>query len=173
LLLNALINNLLFVGLVDDAVALASDVLQRHSEHSFVVYQAHRALLWAGHVDEARRWAQVLRGSEFPVQNVYLVEIRQACAEGDLARAQRFFDKVLNIEDPDGSVHFIAMQIMSRPDEAHQLLIEKDLNIHELQSFMNYPYFDHRYFPELVESLERQGIERTFVEGPPYACVAD
>jgi hypothetical protein len=65
------------------------------------------------------------------------------------------------------------MQIMSRPDEAHQLLIEKDLNIHELQSFMNYPYFDHRYFPELVESLERQGIERTFVEGPPYACVAD
>ena len=173
LLLNALINNLLFVGLVDDAVALASDVLQRHSEHSFVVYQAHRALLWAGHVDEARRWAQVLRGSEFPVQNVYLVEIRQACAEGDLARAQRFFDKVLNIEDPDGSVHFIAMQIMSRPDEAHQLLIEKDLNIHELQSFMNYPYFDHRYFPELVESLERQGIERTFVEGLPYACVAD
>ena len=173
LLLNALINNLLFVGLVDEAVALSEDVLERYSEHSFLVYQAHRALLWAGKAEEARRWAQVLRGSEFPIENIYLVELRQACAEGDLDRAREFVDKILVPRDTDDSVHYITMQVMNRSDDAHRFLIERDLNIHELKSFMNYPYFDHTLFPELVASLERQGIERPFIKSPPYACPAD
>ena len=174
LLLNGLINNLLFVGLVDETAALARDVLERFSEHSFLVYQSHRALLWDGHVEEARRWAQVIRGSEFPVQNIYLVELRQACAEGDLERAQQFFDSVLTSGGYETSTVYIANQIMGRPVAAHEWLIERELGVYELMSFMNYPYFDHTYFPEIVARLERQGIERPFVQGPPYACqVAD
>jgi TolB-like protein len=173
LLLNSLINNLLFVGLIDEAVALSEDVLGRYSEHSFLVYQAHRTLLWAGKVQEARRWAQVLRGSEFPIENIYLVELRQACAEGDLDRAREFADKLLAPRDSDDSVHYITMQIMNDPEDAHRFLVERNLTIHELKSFMNYPYFDHTYFPKLVASLERQGIERPFIKSPPYACPAD
>ena len=62
---------------------------------------------------------------------------------------------------------------MNRPAEAHQWLIDQELVLHNLMSFMNYPYFDHTYFPEIVARLERQGIERPFIEGPPYACPAD
>jgi TolB-like protein len=173
LLLNGLINNLLFVGLVDEAVALARDVLDRFSEHSFLVYQSHRTLLWAGHVEEARKWAQVIRGSEFPPQNIYLVELRQACAEGDVERAQQFFQKALTSGAYEASTVYIANQIMNRPVEAHESLIERELGIHEIMSFMNYPYFDHTYFSEIVDRLERQGIERPFIDGPPYACPAD
>jgi hypothetical protein len=173
LLLNSLINNLLFVGLVDEAVALSEDVLDRYSEHSFLIYQAHRTLLWAGKVDESRQWAQVIRGSEFPIDNIYLVELRQACAEGDLEKAREFTDKIMVSRNTEDSVHYITLQVMSRPDEAHRFLVEKKLNLHEVKSFMTYPYFDHTYFPELVASLERQGIERPFIKSPPYACPAD
>ena len=173
LLLNALINNLLFVGLVDEAVALARDVLDRFSEHSFLVYQSHRTLLWAGHVEEARKWAQMIRGSEFPPQNIYLVELRQACAEGDVERARQFVEKIVSSGANEASTVYIANQIMSRSDDAHQFLIDQELGLHELMSFMNYPYFDHTYFPEIVARLERQGIERPFIKGPPYACPAD
>ena len=61
---------------------------------------------------------------------------------------------------------------MGRPDEAHQVLIDLNLNIQELRSYLGYPYFDHTYFPVLRKILEDQGIERPFVDGPPYACSA-
>ncbi|MEJ2273449.1 MAG: hypothetical protein P8Y01_02580 [Woeseiaceae bacterium] len=173
LLLNSLINNLLFVGLVDQAVALAEEALGRHSEHSFIVYQSHRALLWAGRVEEARKWARVIRGSEFPIENVYLAELRQACAESDIDAARQLAGKLMEPQDTDASVRYIALQIMGRPDDAHRTLAETGLNVHELKSFLTYPYFDHTYFPELVASLERQGIERPFIKGPPYVCAAD
>ena len=168
--LNILLNNLLFVGLVDEAVALARDVLARYPEHAFLVYQSHRVLLWSGAVAEARGWADVLRASEFPKENINLVMLRQACAENDLTAAESLFDIVIDPERPDPSIEFIAMQIMNRPEEAHQRLIDADLDIYALASFLNYPYFDHTYFPELTEKLEQQSIERPFVSTPPYRC---
>ena len=166
--LNILLNNLLFVGLVDEALGLARDVLARYPEHAFLVYQAHRVLLWNGEVTEARRWADVLRASEFPEENIKLVMLRQACAEKDQAAAQRLFDVVTEV--PDASIEFIALQIMNRPDEAHQRLLDADLDIYALASFLNYPYFNHTYFAELTERLVQQSIDRPFVSTPPYRC---
>ena len=168
--LNILLNNLLFVGLVDEAVTLARDVLGRYPQHAFLVYQSHRALLWQGHVAEARRWADVLRASEFPEENIRLVMLRQACAEKDFYAASSLFDAVVNIEHPDPSVAFIALQIMNKPEEAHQLLVDADMDVYALASFLNYPYFDHNYFPELAARLQQQSIERPFVRVPPYSC---
>jgi TolB-like protein len=172
LALNGVINGLLFVGLVEEALKLARDVLDRYPEHSFLVYQSHRALLWGGHVEEARRWARVLESSEFPVENILAVRLRQACAEGDRAAALAYAEELLNPEI-EPSIRFIALQIMNRPDDAHQLLLDADLNLRGLNSFLNYPYFNHTYFPELVAKLDEQGIERPFIEGPPYACSRD
>ena len=169
LALNAVINNLLFVGLVDEAVALARDVLDRYPEHSFLVYQAHRALLWDGHVEEARRWARVLESSEFPPENILAVRLRQACAEGDVAAAQAYASELLDTEI-EVAIRFITLQIMNRPEDAHQLLVDAGLSLHGLNSFLNYPYFDHTHFPELVAKLDEQGIKRSFIAGPPYAC---
>ncbi len=168
--LNILLNNLLFVGLVDEAVTLARDVLGRYPQHAFLVYQSHRALLWQGHVAEARRWADVLRASEFPEENIRLVMLRQACAEQDYYAASSLFDAVLDSGHPDPSTAFIALQIMNRPEEAHQLLVDADMDVYALASFLNYPYFDHNYFPELATRLQQQSIDRPFVKVPPYSC---
>ncbi len=172
LALNSLIVNLLFVGLHEDAAELARDVLSRYPQHSFLVYQAHRALLWNGDVEWARQWADVLRGSEFPDENIKLVMLRQACAEKNYAVAESLFEEAVNIEHLDVSIVFISLQIMNKPDEEHQVLIDADLDIHALSSFLNYPYFNHTYFSELAKTLEQQSIDRPFVTGPPYRCEA-
>jgi TolB-like protein len=171
--LNALINNILFVGLVDEAVEIARDVIQRYPQHAFLLYQSHRVLLWAGHTEDAAELATILRASEFPEENIRLVMMRQACAEGDIASAQQHYTRAIEIYDRDPSVHYIALQIMGRPDEAHQLLIDAGLNNRSLLGFLNYPYFDHTQFAEFSAIIEKQGVRRPFVEGPPYACQPD
>jgi TolB-like protein len=171
--LNALINNVLFVGLVDDAVEIARDVIQRYPQHAFLLYQSHRVLLWAGHTEEAAELAIVLRSSGFPEENIKLVQMRQACAEGDVVGAQQLLDDVVEIYRNDPSAHYIGLQIMGRPVEAHQLLVNADLRNREIAGFLNYPYFNHTYFPEVEAILERQFIDRPFIDSPPYACKPD
>jgi hypothetical protein len=129
--------------------------------------------LWAGLNDDGRRLAEVLRRSEFPDENIQLVDLRQACAEKRVADAREFFDDSMASQREDPSTKYIALQVMGRPDEAHQLLVDSDLDVYALASFLNYPYFNHTYFPELAAILERQRIDRPFVSGPPYACAAN
>jgi hypothetical protein len=62
---------------------------------------------------------------------------------------------------------------MGRPVEAHQLLVDADLRNREIAGFLNYPYFNHTYFPEVEAILERQFIDRPFIDSPPYACKPD
>jgi len=171
--LNAIINNLLFVGLVDEAVDMARDVILRYPQHAFLQYQSHRNLLWAGHTEEAAALIDALRGSELPVENIKLVLMRQACAEGDQAAAQQRFEEALATFQANESVGWIGLQILGKPDEAHLLLVDAGLDKFALTSFLSYPFFDHTRFPELVKILEQQGIDRPFISGPPYACTPD
>lgn len=171
--LNAVINNVLFVGLVDEAVILARDLVQRFPQHAFLLYQSHRILLWAGHTEEAAALADILRGSEFPAENISLVLLRQACAEGDQTAAQQHFDEVVGIQRPDLSIGWLGLHLMGKPEAAHLLLVDADLDKYALASFLNYPFFDHTYFPELAATLKQQGIDRPFIESPPYACKSD
>ncbi len=171
--LNSIINNFLFVGLVDDAVSLARDLVERFPQHAFLLYQSHRVLLWAGHTEEAAPLADLLRGSEFPAENIKMVLLRQACAEGDQTVAQQHYEEIVAIPRPDPSIHWISLQLMGKPEAAHQLLVDADMDKYALASFLNYPFFDHTYFPELAAILERQGIDRPFIESPPYACNSD
>jgi TolB-like protein/tetratricopeptide (TPR) repeat protein len=171
--INALLNNILFIGHVDAAVQLARESVQRFPQHAFLTYQAHRVLLWAGHTEEAAALVDALRRSEFPEENILLVLMRQACAEGDLASAEKHFARIQQIWVHDKSVEYIGLQILGRPDDAHRALLESELDNFAVASFINYPYFDHRYFPEMAAILERQGVERQFIESPPYACKPD
>ena len=168
--LNSLINAVLFAGLVDDAVTLARDVVARYPQHAFLLYQAHRTLLWGGQLDEARQLAAELQRSQFPEVNIRLVQLRQACAEGRLEDAQTAFEQVLAIPRQDPSVAFIAYQVTSRPAEAHQLLVDANLDLTALAGFLAYPYFDHTLFPDLARRLADQSIDRQFISGPPYRC---
>ena len=113
------------------------------------------------------------RRSEFPPENIKLVLLRQACAENDPDLARRLFNEATTIYRQDPSVHWLGLHLMGKPDEAHQLLVDAELDMHALASFLNYPFFDHTWFPELAGILEQQGIDRPFIKGPPYACKSD
>lgn len=172
--LNVLLNNLLFVGLPEQAAELAREALPRFPQHGFITYQSHRILLWNGAVSEAKKWIPAIRGSEFPDENNWLVELRQACAEGDYETAKKRAQNLIDFDSgnpgDDASLDFIAHVIMGDTEKAHQLLVDLDLDIQAQRSFLGYPYFNHNYFPELTQILTQQGIDRPFVEGPPYRC---
>ena len=68
--INQIMNNLLFAGLVEAAVAMTRDAVKRFPTHAYIGYQGHRVLLWAGAVDEARSLIEPVRRSEFPLSNV-------------------------------------------------------------------------------------------------------
>ena len=171
--INALLNNVLFAGHVDAAVGLARESVQRFPQHAFLAYQAHRVLLWAGHTEEAAALVDSLRRSEFPEENIALVLMRQACAEGDLEAAQEVFQGISQYVETQPSTEYIGLMLLGRADEAHQRLVELKLDNWALASFLIYPYFDHSYFPEMAAILERQGIDRRFIDVPPYACKPD
>jgi TolB-like protein len=171
--INALLNNVLFVGHVDAAVELARESVRRFPQHAFLAYQAHRVLLWAGHTEEAAALVDSLRRSEFPEENILFVLIRQACAEGDQGGAEEFFQRLGQYIETQPSTEYIGLMLLGRADEAHQRLVERQLDNWALASFLIYPYFDHSYFPEMAAILERQGIDRQFVDVPPYACKPD
>jgi len=170
LALNALLNNLLFVGLEEETLELTRAALVRFPQHAYLLYQAHRVYLWNGLVEEGRALAEELLRSDFGEENLQLVRLRQACAEGDVVTAGKIAEEVLGRTDPDVSISYLTLQIMGRPEEAHQSLIDANPDLHGLVSFMNYPYFNHTYYPELVQILEQQSADRTFIDGPPYRC---
>jgi len=172
LALNVSLTNILFVGLAEEAADLAREVLPRYPEHGFIAYQGHRALLWVGAVDEARPHTETVRVNDFPEENLKLVLLRQACADKDNESALQLATWLINRDENDLSINYIVNQIMGKPREAHQLLIDAELDIQALRSFLGYPYFNHTYFPELVKILEQQGIDRPFIDGPPYRCEA-
>ena len=111
-----------------------------------------------------------MRRSDFPQDSIQLVLLRQACAENKMAEAQRIAAELTDEDHWDVTNAFIVSQLMNKPEEAHKLLLDEELDLQAQRSFLNYPYFNHTYFAELTEILERQGIARSFIEGPPYRC---
>ena len=135
------------------------------------IFDCYRvSLVDVGLVDEGRALAEALLRSDFAADSLQLVALRQACAENDVAAAGPIAAKILEPEEVDLSLFFIALQIMNRPDDAHQLLVDAELELAEITDFMNYPYFNHTYFPEVMRILEEQSAERPFIDGPPYRC---
>jgi len=168
--LNSLLNNLLFIGLQEEAAELARTVMPRFPEHGFISYQGHRILLWVGAVDEARPYIDIVRAAKFPEANVTLMLLRQACAEGAIKAAKAHAEILAGGDDPDLTYSFITHSVMGDSEKAHQVLVDADLDIQALRSFLGYPYFDHSYFPELVRIFQQQGIDRPYIDGPPYRC---
>ena len=167
---NGLILSLTVLGNGEEAVRFANESLELFSDYNFIRYQAHRALLWNGKIEEGKKLAGLLRVSEFPAENIELLLLRQTCAENDNEQGRVHFDNLVFGEDPKFSQLFIAYQIAGRPDMAHQVLLDADLDMHALRGFLIYPYFNHTLFPELAKVLARQAIDRPYVSGPPYQC---
>lgn len=162
--------HLILLRLETAALDIARRLIAKYPQEAVIAYQAHRVLLWNGQLDEARQLLVMLRRSNWPQRNIKYAELRQACAEGDQGTAQELVNAVLTADYLDGVEAFLTLQIMGRPDEAHQRLATQGFDQDALAGFLYYPYFDHTRFPELAGTLEAQGIDRRFIKAPPYAC---
>ena len=148
---------------IDHAFELAT----RWPDAFFVQYQIHRALLWAGRIQEAREFHDRLLVMDAPPRSKLVIGIRQACAE------ERGNDAVVMFENtPEASTDWFLLNLLSRTDEADAALRNAVLEhgTHGLLNFLLYPQFDARGFPSLVRVLEREGIEIREPTLVPFAC---
>lgn len=146
--------------------------MQRVGDSPFAMYQAHRALLWAGDIDGASAMARVLKTSELPEASRLLVEFRQACAEGRLADAARVDERLRTNYPDEVSMIWISHRLMNRVDDAIVELkaFDDSGDLRSLKGFLNYAYFDARDYPNLVALLKSQGITPREPRQIPYRC---
>ena len=133
-------------------------------------YQLHRALLWVGQVEEARRIHDWIFRADLDVPNPALVRLRQACAEDRLDEAQDVFE--LQISEESLNERWLALLLMGKPEAAAELLqpLEAAGNTYALASYLIYPQFDATRFPSLMHVLDAEGLEPHPVRPIPFAC---
>jgi TolB-like protein len=166
------------LALSDDAagaVEIARRALERHPNNMLLIYQAHRALLWDGAFDEARAYLPAIKASLLPWHNYAFAELRQACADNDIAKALSIKTRLEHeYLKTDPTVLFIPYQILGMPEQATTVLMSyyEAGQLFELSRFLIYPYFDPQPFPKLMEVLRQQGIDRPPPVAIPFVCKA-
>jgi TolB-like protein len=152
--------------------AFVKTAMERIPDSTFGIYQAHRALLWAGDIDGASSLAGLLVSSDLPAENLQMVALRQACAENKVADARRIFAHFNNNFPDKHSTLWLSHMLMNQTERAHEILLELDDadNLSALADFLIYAQFDARYFPNLMAYLTSQGIEPREPSQVPYRC---
>ncbi len=150
----------------------AMQLFERWPDDRSVLYQAHRALLWAGRVDDARTVLERLQAvSEPGAEWAALPPARQACAEGRRAEVEAALDAM---DADDLSQRWHLLMLLGRGDEAAELLqpLEREGNTFALAGFLAYRHFDPTPFPSLMRVLEREKVQRAPPVPLPFACPA-
>lgn len=137
-----------------------------------VQYQAHRALLWAGRMEQAERLEQALLASD--MAEIYLsnVRLRAACARGNRQAAEAALSSK-PASDLYGRWH--GLTLLGRREEAAAVLMPLDATERgrdDLAGYMMYSQFDPARYPNLSAILERRGIARREPTPIPFACPA-
>lgn len=155
----------------DDIRAFVKTAVERLGDSPFVLYQAHRALLWTGDIDGASSLSARIQSSDLPEGSRAMVSLRQACAENRITDARRLYEQMLT-EYPDLSTDWIAHNIMGNQEAAFESLSELDEreDLSALGDFLSYAYFDASLYPNLMKLLEAQGIEPRKPYEIPYRC---
>lgn len=152
--------------------AFVKTALERVGDSPFVMYQAHRALLWAGDVDGASGLSTLIQASDLPENSRRMVSLRQACAENRISDATRIYEQLKKEHSDEASTMWIVHSIMGNEKDAIESLIGLDSrdDLSSLGDFLVYAYFDVRPFPNLMALLEAQGIEPREPREIPYRC---
>jgi hypothetical protein len=150
----------------------AETALERVGDSPFVMYQAHRALLWAGDIDGASGLSTMIQSSDLPERNRLMVSLRQSCAENRVSDATRIYQQLKTEHSDHVSTMWISHRIMGNDEEAFDALKDLDErdNLSSLGDFLSYAYFDARLFPNLMAILTAQGIEPRQPLDIPYRC---
>jgi TolB-like protein/DNA-binding winged helix-turn-helix (wHTH) protein len=153
-----------------EAANRARQQLKVRPENAITQYQAHRAFIWNGQADEARRLLSGIETSTMPSENKLLARLRQACADGKGMEARRVYGEAIAIGDM--ATRWNAAQTMGDTTAALAVLrpLDQPQRIATLMQFMINPTFDARQFPNLGAALARAGVVPRRPIAMPYAC---
>ena len=156
---------------IPNAVARAREQLRLRPGEALIQYQAHRALLWGGHKDEARGVLARLRSSSLPAENIRLAELRQACADGGKGAREIAAQIFQNSPGTSSDAWHAAMLLGDQRRQAEILKpLDRPERLTTLMQYLVYPDFDARPFPLLQERLQADGVNRRPPVRPPFAC---
>jgi TolB-like protein/tetratricopeptide (TPR) repeat protein len=166
------ITNLLFAKDYSGAASIARQALERHADNAFIVYQAHRAHLWNGEIEEARKLLPLINSSQLPWFSKRLVAMRQACADGKTADAVKVHEEFVDRYKEGEANLWISHNLLGQTEQARAVLVPYDdaNQMYALSSYLVYPYFDPTPYPRLMAILENQGVERPPPIRIPLSC---
>ena len=158
---------------IPNAVKRSREQLRRSPGEALIQYQAHRALLWGGHRDEARAVLGRMRSSSLPPENILLAELRQACADGGKG-AREIAARIAGASDSPTSDAWHSANLLGDARRAAEVLrpLDRPERLTMLMQYLVYPEFDVRPFPNLQARLRADGIERRPPVRPPFTCPA-
>jgi uncharacterized protein involved in tolerance to divalent cations len=170
--MQAAIINLVFSNDPAGAETVARQALERHADNANLVYQVHRAFLWAGAIDDARELLPFLNASQLPWFNKKLATMRQECADGNTAAAVRIHDEFIEKFHEGEAVLWISYHILGQREQASSVIHPYDEanQLFALSSYLAYPYFDPTPHPNLMAILDGQNIKRPPPVDIPFRC---
>lgn len=159
----------------ENAARLSRKVLDLASRDLSNLYQAQRSLLWAGDAENARRAAAMFREASAGVSAdfINLVEIREACAAGDRASAEKFAAALKYTEGKTNAItYWLALRYLGEDAAAQKMLAPYDVAEppYRLVDFLYFPFFDASDFPNLEKVIARDGVARPPAVKIPFAC---
>ncbi len=139
------------------------------------LYQAHRALLWAGRVSAAKALAPRIARSDLPPIYKEFAALRQLCADRRHAKAARLAATLADDRTTSALDRVLIDLVMGRPGDAQRRIaaIEAQGRRHEAASFLGFPQVDLRWSAVLTEAFRSQGLAIPEPIAPPFACDAE
>ena len=169
---NTYISNAYQYAPVGEVADYSLAALQRWPDNPGLLYQAHRALMWAGRAREGAALAE--RYGELSSFNE-LVSARQACIEGRRDEVERILATLDPKSDPTFQVKkWLILKMLGRDEEALDDLqrFASRTSVLEMFSWMGYRIFDPRPFPKMMAVLKREGVQVPEPMELPYRCPA-
>jgi len=151
-----------------DAIILVDEALSRPDPTASVIYQSQRSLLTNGQFERAAELVEMYRQRSADEEGVLIMQLRQACAEGRIDDADAVYDKL----DPNSNTQWLFLKTLGFDDRARELLRPLDTpeNLIMLSSYLTYPHFEARDYPELWRVLTAQGIDRPPARPMAFRC---
>jgi hypothetical protein len=152
--------------------SVAHAAIDKFHDDVFILYQAHRQLLWAGDIDGASKVLPDILKSDMPEDNRFLAELRQICSEQRSESAARLHSRAIAKYPDDLSMNWLAYKIVGDNDAAEQLFQEVDArkDYDTLATFLAYSHFDPAPLTNFMQAMAGQGIEERRVQDLPYRC---
>ena len=154
------------------ALEMAETAIKRPNAHPSELYQVHRVFLYAGKVEEAARVMSLYRARENDLSAIAMAEVRQACAEGRTEDADRHYEDSLDHEGELSDNQWLFLKTLGRNDEAVAEVLKLDSAgaVTAVAGFLHYTHFDPTPYPNFMERLEAQSINRPPAQELPFAC---